>query len=60
MAHRFFNTFVNWIKYVDQESSDGERASVKTTGDKEISDWEVLFLEGFFEFFIIFKGILFN
>jgi len=47
LAHRFFNTFVNWIKYVDQESSDGERASVKTTGDKEISDWEVLFWEDF-------------
>uniref|UniRef100_A0A915NZ03 EF-hand domain-containing protein n=1 Tax=Meloidogyne floridensis TaxID=298350 RepID=A0A915NZ03_9BILA len=44
LAHRFFNTFVNWIKYVDQESSDGERASVKTTGDKEISDWEVFCL----------------
>ncbi|KAF7632720.1 hypothetical protein Mgra_00007861 [Meloidogyne graminicola] len=44
LAHRFFNTFVNWIKYVDQESSDGERASVKTVGDKEISDWEVFCL----------------
>lgn len=29
LAHRFFNTFVNYIKYLDQESSEGERASVK-------------------------------
>ncbi|KAH7728785.1 EF hand family protein [Aphelenchoides avenae] len=40
LAHRFFNTFVNYIKYVEQESSDGERASLKTNGDKEMSDWE--------------------
>ncbi|KAL3082928.1 hypothetical protein niasHS_010730 [Heterodera schachtii] len=44
LAHRFFNTFVNWIKYVDQESSDGERASVKTNEDKELSDWEMFCL----------------
>lgn len=39
LAHRFFNTFVNAFKYVDQESSEGERVSVKAAGDKEISDW---------------------
>uniref|UniRef100_A0AC34RBS6 EF-hand domain-containing protein n=2 Tax=Panagrolaimus sp. JU765 TaxID=591449 RepID=A0AC34RBS6_9BILA len=40
LAYRFFNTFVNYIKYLEQESSDGERASVKMNGDKEMSDWE--------------------
>uniref|UniRef100_A0A915DY59 EF-hand domain-containing protein n=1 Tax=Ditylenchus dipsaci TaxID=166011 RepID=A0A915DY59_9BILA len=40
LAHRFFNTFVNYLKYLEQESSEGERASVKTAGDKEMSDWE--------------------
>jgi len=40
MAHRFFNTFVNTYKYIDQESSDGERATVKMEGDKDMSDWE--------------------
>jgi serine/threonine-protein phosphatase 2A regulatory subunit B'' len=40
LAHRFFNTFVNYIKYVEQESSEGERASLKTNGDKEMSDWD--------------------
>ena len=40
LAHRFFNTFVNYLKYLEQESSEGERASVKTVGDKEMSDWE--------------------
>uniref|UniRef100_A0A183CLJ2 BUB1 N-terminal domain-containing protein n=1 Tax=Globodera pallida TaxID=36090 RepID=A0A183CLJ2_GLOPA len=44
LSHRFFNTFVNWIKYVDQESSDGDRASVKTNEDKELSDWEMFCL----------------
>lgn len=29
LAHRFFNTFVNYLKYLEQESSEGERASVK-------------------------------
>uniref|UniRef100_A0A7E5A0H1 EF-hand domain-containing protein n=1 Tax=Panagrellus redivivus TaxID=6233 RepID=A0A7E5A0H1_PANRE len=40
LAHRFFNTFVNYMKYLEQESADGERASVKMNGDKEMSDWE--------------------
>ncbi|KAE9550735.1 hypothetical protein FO519_006057 [Halicephalobus sp. NKZ332] len=40
LAHKFFNTFVNYIKYLEQESADGERASVKTNGDKEMSDWD--------------------
>lgn len=40
LAHRFFNTFVNYLKYLEQESSEGERASVKAAGDKEMSDWE--------------------
>ncbi|KAI1702891.1 EF-hand domain pair domain-containing protein [Ditylenchus destructor] len=40
LAHRFFNTFVNYLKYLEQESSEGERASVKTAGDKEMTDWE--------------------
>uniref|UniRef100_A0A914CH21 Uncharacterized protein n=1 Tax=Acrobeloides nanus TaxID=290746 RepID=A0A914CH21_9BILA len=40
LAHRFFNTFINYIKYCEQESSDGERASVKMNGDKEMSDWD--------------------
>uniref|UniRef100_A0AC34F733 EF-hand domain-containing protein n=1 Tax=Panagrolaimus sp. ES5 TaxID=591445 RepID=A0AC34F733_9BILA len=40
LAHRFFNTFVNYLKYLEQESADGERATVKMNGDKELSDWE--------------------
>jgi serine/threonine-protein phosphatase 2A regulatory subunit B'' len=40
LAHRFYNTFVNYLKYLEQESSEGERASVKTSGDKEMSDWD--------------------
>jgi Ca2+-binding EF-hand superfamily protein len=40
LAHRFFNTFVNYLKYLEQESADGERATVKGNGDKELSDWE--------------------
>ncbi|KAI6205060.1 hypothetical protein M3Y94_00749800 [Aphelenchoides besseyi] len=40
LAHRFFNTFVNYLKYLEQESSEGERASIKTSGDKELSDWD--------------------
>ncbi|KAI6192008.1 EF hand family protein [Aphelenchoides bicaudatus] len=40
LAHRFFNTFVNYLKYLEQESSEGERASVKSSGDREMSDWE--------------------
>lgn len=31
LAHRFFNTFVNYLKYLEQESADGERASVKVS-----------------------------
>jgi hypothetical protein len=31
MAHRFFNTFVNTYKYIEQESTDGERAAVKVS-----------------------------
>ncbi|KAI6229705.1 hypothetical protein M3Y99_01145600 [Aphelenchoides fujianensis] len=37
---RFFNTFVNMHKYLEQESSEGEKASVTAAGDKELSDWD--------------------
>uniref|UniRef100_A0AC35FXG9 PP2A regulatory subunit B'' EF-hand domain-containing protein n=1 Tax=Panagrolaimus sp. PS1159 TaxID=55785 RepID=A0AC35FXG9_9BILA len=40
LAHRFFNTFVNYLKYLEQESADGEGATIKMNGDKELSDWE--------------------
>lgn len=29
LAHRFFNTFVNYVKYCDQEYGEGERNSFK-------------------------------
>uniref|UniRef100_A0A914XVI5 EF-hand domain-containing protein n=1 Tax=Panagrolaimus superbus TaxID=310955 RepID=A0A914XVI5_9BILA len=40
LAHIFFNTFVNHIKYLEQESADGERAAIKMDGDKTLTDWE--------------------
>ncbi|VDM36567.1 unnamed protein product [Toxocara canis] len=44
MCTRFFNTFVNWVKYYEQESSEGERATV-TDGEEELSDWDRYCLE---------------
>ncbi|CEF62718.1 EF-hand domain and EF-hand domain pair-containing protein [Strongyloides ratti] len=40
LAHRFFNAFVNVYKFIDQETTDGERPSIRTEGDKEMSDWD--------------------
>jgi hypothetical protein len=40
LAHRFFNTFVNYLKYLEQESSEGEKAAIRANGDKEMSDWD--------------------
>uniref|UniRef100_A0A914WNS2 EF-hand domain-containing protein n=1 Tax=Plectus sambesii TaxID=2011161 RepID=A0A914WNS2_9BILA len=40
MCTRFFNAFINVHKYYEQESADGERASVKTDLDEEMSDWD--------------------
>ncbi|GMT34765.1 hypothetical protein PFISCL1PPCAC_26062, partial [Pristionchus fissidentatus] len=45
MAGRFFNAFVNWRKFYQQESSDSERTSVKGTGDEELSDWDRFCME---------------
>uniref|UniRef100_A0A915AVB1 EF-hand domain-containing protein n=1 Tax=Parascaris univalens TaxID=6257 RepID=A0A915AVB1_PARUN len=44
MCTRFFNTFINWVKYYEQESSEGERATV-TDGEEELSDWDRYCLE---------------
>ncbi|VDN56905.1 unnamed protein product [Dracunculus medinensis] len=44
LCTRFFNTFVNWVKYYEQESSEGERATV-TDGDEELNDWDRYCLE---------------
>uniref|UniRef100_A0A0N4ZPZ7 EF-hand domain-containing protein n=1 Tax=Parastrongyloides trichosuri TaxID=131310 RepID=A0A0N4ZPZ7_PARTI len=40
LSHRFFNAFVNVYKFIDQETTDGERPSIRTEGDKEMSDWD--------------------
>uniref|UniRef100_A0A158R4R3 EF-hand domain-containing protein n=1 Tax=Syphacia muris TaxID=451379 RepID=A0A158R4R3_9BILA len=44
LCTRFFNTFVNWVKYYEQEASEGERATV-TDGEEELSDWDRYCLE---------------
>ncbi|GMT03025.1 hypothetical protein PENTCL1PPCAC_25199, partial [Pristionchus entomophagus] len=45
MAGRFFNAFVNWRKFYQQESSEGEKTSVKGAGDEELSDWDRFCME---------------
>uniref|UniRef100_A0AC34GUH7 EF-hand domain-containing protein n=1 Tax=Panagrolaimus sp. ES5 TaxID=591445 RepID=A0AC34GUH7_9BILA len=40
LAHRFFNTFINYLKYLEQECDGVERVTVKMNGEKELSDWE--------------------
>uniref|UniRef100_A0A8R1XR96 EF-hand domain-containing protein n=1 Tax=Onchocerca volvulus TaxID=6282 RepID=A0A8R1XR96_ONCVO len=44
LCTRFFNTFVNWVKYYEQEASEGERATV-TDGEEELNDWDRYCLE---------------
>ncbi|VDK89465.1 unnamed protein product [Litomosoides sigmodontis] len=44
LCARFFNTFVNWVKYYEQEASEGERATV-TDGEEELNDWDRYCLE---------------
>ncbi|VDP12607.1 unnamed protein product [Onchocerca flexuosa] len=44
LCTRFFNTFVNWVKYYEQEASEGERATV-IDGEEELNDWDRYCLE---------------
>ncbi|CAG9534305.1 unnamed protein product [Cercopithifilaria johnstoni] len=44
LCARFFNTFVNWVKYYEQEASEGERATV-TDGEEELNEWDRYCLE---------------
>ncbi|EJD76416.1 EF hand family protein [Loa loa] len=44
LCTRFFNTFVNWVKYYEQEANEGERATV-TDGEEELNDWDRYCLE---------------
>ncbi|KAL3990969.1 EF-hand domain pair family protein [Acanthocheilonema viteae] len=44
LCTRFFNTFINWVKYYEQEASEGERATV-TDGEEELNDWDRYCLE---------------
>uniref|UniRef100_A0A0N5D5F2 EF-hand domain-containing protein n=1 Tax=Thelazia callipaeda TaxID=103827 RepID=A0A0N5D5F2_THECL len=41
LCTRFFNTFINWVKYYEQEANEGER----TDGDEELNDWDRYCLE---------------
>uniref|UniRef100_A0AC35TQU2 EF-hand domain-containing protein n=1 Tax=Rhabditophanes sp. KR3021 TaxID=114890 RepID=A0AC35TQU2_9BILA len=40
LSHRFYNTFVNELKFFDQETNESERVSIRTDGDREMSDWD--------------------